>query len=213
MYIAFEGPIGAGKTTLARLLAKELGASTQICLEGFEQNPFLSDFYKDRARWALPMQLTFLLDRRKQLSQIAPGLRNVIADHSLLKEAVFAPLVLHSDELALYNQLSQAIPAPDAMPDLYVYVDASTDELLRRIAMRGRAYEKDIDADYLDRLRSSYDDIFAKRTGLRTLRLDTATINLSNEVELKGLWDQILAEALSGPGISTPINISATDPV
>lgn len=213
MYIAFEGPIGAGKTTLARLLAKELGANTQICLEGFEQNPFLSDFYKDQARWALPMQLTFLLDRRKQLSQIASVPRNVIADHLLLKEAVFAPLVLHSDELALYTQLSQAIPAPHATPDLYVYVDASTEELLRRIAMRGRAYEKDIDAGYLDRLRSSYDEVFAKRAGLRTLRLDTAKINLSDEVQLKSLWDQILAEALSGPGISAPINIAATDSV
>lgn len=213
MYIAFEGPIGAGKTTLARLLAKELGANTQICLEGFEQNPFLSDFYKDRARWALPMQLTFLLDRRKQLSQIDPGPRNIIADHSLLKEAVFAPLVLNSDELALYTQLSQAIPAPDVTPDLYVYVDASTEELLRRIDTRGRPYEKDIDAGYLDRLRSAYDDIFARRTSLRTIRLDTATIDLSNGAKLKALWDQILAEALSGPGISTPINIAATDPV
>jgi len=103
MYIAFEGPIGAGKTTLARLLAHELGPNVQTFFEGFERNPFLSDFYKDPSRWALPMQLTFLLERRKQLGQIVPGARNLVADHTLLKEKVFAPLVLQGDELSWSN--------------------------------------------------------------------------------------------------------------
>jgi deoxyadenosine/deoxycytidine kinase len=87
MYIAFEGPIGAGKTTLAHLLADELGPNVQILLEGFERNPFLSDFYKDQARWGFPMQLTFLLERRQQLGQIVSGEQNLIADHSLLNGA------------------------------------------------------------------------------------------------------------------------------
>jgi deoxyguanosine kinase len=212
MYIVFEGPIGAGKTTLARLLVKELGSHAQLYLEGFEQNSFLSAFYKDKARWALPMQLAFLLDRRKQLGQIAPGSRNVIADHSLLKESVFAPLVLSGDELVLYSQLSQAIPASGATPDIYVYVDTSTEKLLHRIDTRGRSYEKSIDADYLDRLRAAYDDVFESRTDLRVLRIDTGTIDLSNEAQLKGLWSQIMTVSHSGSRISASINTVA-DPV
>ena len=213
MYIAFEGPIGAGKTTLARLLAGQLGSDTQLHLEEFEQNPFLSAFYEDEARWALPMQLTFLLDRRRQLGEIALGPGNVIADHSLLKENVFAPMVLRGDELALYNQLSRAIRAPGTTPDLFVYVDASTEELLRRIKMRGRDYERTIGADYLDRLRDAYDDIFALRKDVKVLRLDTSTIDLSNDAQMKTLWLQILVEADSRSSTSVAINSAAADAV
>lgn len=213
MYIAFEGPIGAGKTTLAHLLADELGPNVQTLLEGFERNPFLSDFYRDQARWGFPMQLTFLLERRQQLGQIVSGERNLIADHSLLKEKVFAPLVLQGNELALYTRLSEELPTSCAGPDLFVYLDASTEELLRRIASRGRAYETAIDADYLDRLRAAYDVEFAKQEGRRVLRLDTSTIDLNDEAQLKDLWSRIFVGALSGAKISTAIVEIATDPV
>jgi len=213
MYIAFEGPIGAGKTTLARLMADELSPNVQTLLEGFERNPFLSDFYKDQARWALPMQLTFLLERRRQLGKLVPGARNLIADHSLLKEKVFAPLVLQEDELALYIRLSEELTTTCAGPDLFVFLNASTEELLRRIAARGRTYETAIDADYLDRLRAAYEVEFAKHEDHHVLRLDTSAIDLSDEAQLKDLWNQILTGALSGAETSTAIADVATDPV
>jgi deoxyadenosine/deoxycytidine kinase len=213
MYIAFEGPIGAGKTTLACLLAEELGPNVQIALEGFERNSFLEDFYKDQSRWALPMQLTFLLERRKQLGQINPGVRNVVADHSLLKEKVFAPLVLQGDELALYNRLSEELPTVGGGPDLFVYLDTSTEELLRRIALRGRAYEGEIDRGYLDRLRAAYDVEFAKQRDGRVLRLDTGMIDLNDDAQLKDLWNRILAAALSVAKSAAAVADAAADPV
>lgn len=213
MYIAFEGPIGAGKTTLARLLAGELGPNVQILLEGFEQNPFLKGFYKDQSRWALPMQLTFLLERRKQLGEINPGARNFVADHSLLKERVFAPLLLQGDELALYSRLSEELPTVCGGPDLFVYLDASTEELLRRIAMRGRAYESEIDGRYLDRLRAAYDVEFAKQRDGCVLRLDTGTIELNDDAQMKDLWNSIITAALSAAKVPAIVADAAAGPV
>lgn len=115
--------------------------------------------------------------------------------------------------MALYTRLSEELPTACAGPNLFVYLDTSTEELLRRIASRGRSYETAINGDYLDRLRAAYDAEFAKHEGLRILRLDTSTIDLNDEAQLMDLWSRILTGALSGAEISNAVADIATDPV
>jgi len=191
-YIGFEGPIGAGKTTLAQLLALHLGA--KLILEDVDGNAFLPDFYADRERWALGAQLAFLISRYEQLRKI-PALRGrpVVSDYTQAKDPIFARTLLHDREVELYERLSAGLDASLSRPDLTVYVDASNDVLLDRIRARNRPYEASIDAKYLDALRDAYGRHHKSTGGLQVLNVDTSELNLCSESQLDSLYEKILA--------------------
>jgi deoxyguanosine kinase len=193
-YIGFEGPIGAGKTTLAQLLALHLGAT--LILEDVDGNAFLPDFYKDRERWALGAQLAFLISRYEQLRTIPPSrTRPVVSDYTQAKDPIFARALLHDREVELYERMSVGLDASVFRPDLTVYVDATDAVLLDRIRQRNRPYEMSIDADYLDALRDAYARHHESTGGLQVLRIDTSTLNLRSESQLNSLYKKIQAAA------------------
>lgn len=193
-YVGFEGPIGAGKTTLAQLLALHLGA--KLILEDVDGNAFLPDFYADRERWALGAQLAFLISRYEQLRMI-PELRGrpVVSDYTQAKDPIFARTLLHDREVELYERLSVGLDSGLSRPDLTVYVDARNDVLLDRIRKRNRQYEASIDAKYLDALRDAYARHHKSIGGLQVLTIDTSELNLRSESQLKSLYKKILAAA------------------
>lgn len=193
-YVGFEGPIGAGKTTLAQLLALHLGA--KLILEDVDGNAFLPDFYADRERWALGAQLAFLISRYEQLRMI-PALRGrpVVSDYTQAKDPIFARTLLHDREVELYERLSVGLDSGLSRPDLTVYVDARNDVLLDRIRKRNRQYEASIDAKYLDALRDAYARHHKSIGGLQVLTIDTSELNLRSESQLKSLYKKILAAA------------------
>ena len=160
-YIVVEGPIGAGKTSLARRLAEAIGATT--LLEDPGANPFLPGFYQDRARYALPAQLFFLFQRVNQVRDLgqADMFRHAtVADFILDKDPLFARLTLNDDELNLYQQIYASIKPQSATPDLVIYLQASTEVLAERVRRRGLAYEAPITEDYLLRLGETYARFF-----------------------------------------------------
>jgi deoxyguanosine kinase len=193
-YIGFEGPIGAGKTTLAQLLALHLGAT--LILEDVDGNAFLPDFYADRERWALGAQLAFLISRYEQLRTIPPArARPVVSDYTQAKDPIFARALLHDREVELYERLSVGLDASLSRPDLTVYVDARNDVLLDRIRQRNRPYEASIDAKYLDALRDAYARHHNSTGRLQVLSFDTSALNLRSESQLNSLYKKILAAA------------------
>jgi deoxyguanosine kinase len=190
--ITFEGPIAAGKTTHAKLLAERLG--TQPLLEDFPRNEFLEDFYNDKERWALPMQLAFLAMRYSQLSTVvAPLTRPVLIDYSHLKDSAFAQLLLEGRELRLYDQVSVAFQANIVQPDLIIYLDARDDVLLDRIRQRNRPYEAVIDAAYQQSVRDAYEKAFRARPDLIISRYDTSDLDLESFSDVQGLQDAVLS--------------------
>ncbi|HXA77559.1 MAG TPA: deoxynucleoside kinase [Candidatus Acidoferrales bacterium] len=193
-YIGFEGPIGAGKTTLAQLLALHLGAT--LILEDVDGNAFLPDFYLDRERWALGAQLAFLISRYEQLRTIPPSrTRPVVSDYTQAKDPIFARALLHDREVELYERLSVGLDASVSRPDLTVYVDAKNDVLLDRIRRRNRPYEVAIDAEYLDALRDAYARHHNSTGRLQVFTFDTSTLNLRSESQLHALYKKILQAA------------------
>lgn len=162
MYFAIEGVIGVGKTTLVRLLQPAFEA--QILLEVFEENPFLSDFYSDRSRYAFQTQIFFLLSRYHQQRKGVPVMlesgQHLISDYTFEKDALFARINLHNDELEVYRRVHEALAEKITQPDLVVYLRASTDVLMQRIALRDRPYERKMERSYIDELNRSYDDFF-----------------------------------------------------
>jgi deoxyguanosine kinase len=195
-YIAFEGPIGAGKTTLAGLLASHLKAN--LILEDIEGNEFLADFYGDKPRWALGMQLSFLSSRHEQLKKVGP-LRDqaFVADYSQAKDDIFAGMLLRDRELRLYAALRTGLMASVAEPNLVVYLDAGNEVLLKRIEHRNRSYEKRINAGYLDGLREAYESYFMKARALRLMRYDTSMLRLDSETQLNLLFSAIVEKSQS----------------
>ncbi|NWF64380.1 MAG: deoxynucleoside kinase [Chloroflexi bacterium] len=163
MYIAIEGVIGVGKTTPARLLQPAFEAD--LLLEVFEENPFLSDFYNDRARYAFQTQIFFLLSRyRQQNNNVANALaagKNLISDYTFAKDALFAGINLKGDELEMYYKVHEALGEKIPKPDLLVYLQASTDTLMQRIAFRDRPYERQMERAYIDELNMAYDEFFS----------------------------------------------------
>ena len=164
MYVAIEGVIGVGKTTLARLLQPAFNA--EIILEVFEENPFLSDFYGDRERYAFQTQIFFLLSRYHQQHQtihemISTG-KNLIADYTFAKDSLFARINLKGDELDMYYRVHEALAEKIQKPDLLVYLQASTETLMQRIALRDRPYERQMERTYIDELNQAYDEFFSK---------------------------------------------------
>jgi len=177
-YVAIEGPIGVGKTTLARLLQPELGAS--LLLEVFEENPFLKDFYRDRERYAFQTQIFFLLSRYHQQHKAVPKALEkgpLISDYTFAKDRIFAHLNLRNEELALYEQLHAAMAEKIPVPTLVIYLRASLDVLMERIALRDRPYERNMDRDYIRELSEAYERFFEHYTQSPVLTLDTDNLN------------------------------------
>ncbi len=178
MYAAIEGVIGVGKTSLARLLQPQFDSG--LLLEAFEENPFLSDFYQDRNRYAFQTQIFFLLSRYHQQSEVVPeAVKNghLLADYTFEKDALFARLTLHGDELATYQLVHDALAERIPKPDLVVYLRVETAVAMKRIAMRDRPYERNMDEDYIDQVNQAYEEHFAHHTALPVLTVDTTQID------------------------------------
>jgi deoxyguanosine kinase len=215
MYLAIDGVIGVGKTSLVRLLQPAFGA--EALLEVFEENPFLSDFYSDRARYAFQTQIFFLLSRYQQQAAV-PGLLAqgpLIADYTFAKDALFARINLSGDDLTLYHRLHDALAEKIPPPDLVVYLRAPTAVLLQRIAHRGRAYEQKMDPAYIAELNEAYDEFFSRAAdaaasdGARrpppVLTLDTAGLDfVANDADLRQVAEQIQA-ALGIGAVQVPL--------
>lgn len=184
LYIAIEGPIGVGKTTLVHRLADKLGA--RIVHEVVEDNPFLADFYTDRDRYAFQTQLFFLMSRFKQQQELLqPDLfqPNILADYHLLKDRIFARLTLDKDELALYERVYAALEEQILKPDVIVYLTARQEVLLERIRRRDRPFERDFDAAYLADLSQMYRDYFRSYQGPPVYHLDTSEVDVPGDPE------------------------------
>lgn len=193
MYLAIEGVIGVGKTTLARRLQPEFNAD--LLLEVFEENPFLSDFYADRARYAFQTQLFFLLSRYRQQRSAVPDIlalgADLISDYTFEKDLLFARINLAGDELAMYRRVHEALAEKIPLPGLVVYLRASTDKLMQRIAKRDRPYERNMERGYIDELNRAYDDFFS-RTSASTLMIDTNELDfVANPEDLKSIENRI----------------------
>jgi len=165
MYIAIEGVIGVGKTTLSRLLQGAFDA--QLLLEKFEENPFLAKFYEDRTRYAFQTQIFFLLSRYHQQREVVPASleagKPLIADYAFEKDALFAQINLRGDELSTYRQVHEALAEKIPVPDLVVYLRASTNVLMQRIALRDRAYEREMPWEYIETLNRTYEQFLQQR--------------------------------------------------
>ena len=190
-FIAVEGPIGVGKTSLALKLGKSLDAD--LVLEQAADNPFLERFYRNPRVGALPAQLFFLFQRAQQLAQLKqPDLfaRNRVADYLLAKDRLFARLTLDDDEFRLYEQVAGKLEIDAPQPDLVVYLQAPVDVLLDRIARRGIGYEGLIDRNYLERLNEAYARYFHEYEASPLLIVNAASFDpISNAAD----YDELLA--------------------
>jgi deoxyguanosine kinase len=162
-YIAIEGVIGVGKTTLARMLRDTF--NTELLLEVFEENPFLSDFYSDRARYAFQTQIFFLLSRYHQQNKVIPGVlaagKSIFSDYTFDKDSLFAGINIAGDELKMYGRVHEALADKIPQPDLVVYLRASVEILMQRIRGRDRTYERNMETAYITQLAEAYDAFFA----------------------------------------------------
>jgi deoxyadenosine/deoxycytidine kinase len=185
-YVAIEGAIGVGKTTLARILREPLRA--ELLLEVFEENPFLGGFYADPERYAFQTQIFFLLSRhRQQRHVIHRTLRghSLVSDYMFDKDRLFAQLTLGGDELTMYDRVHAILGEQIPTPDLVVFLRASTDELMRRISFRDRAYERAMSRDYIDQLRLAYEHFFARYTSAPVLAIDTSDLDFVRDSEAR----------------------------
>jgi deoxyguanosine kinase len=193
-YIAIEGNIGAGKTTLATKIAEDFNAKT--VLERFADNPFLPKFYQDQPRYAFPLEMSFLADRYQQISddlaQFDLFKDFIVADYHIFKSLIFAKVTLSEDEYRLYRKLFEIIYREMPKPDLYVYLYQNTERLLENIRQRGRSYEQEIPADYLHKINRGYLDYIKSQTGLNILIIDVSDRDfVKNQSDYVFILDQI----------------------
>jgi len=192
-YIVVEGPIGVGKTSLARRLAESF--ESDLLLEGADENPFIERFYADPRAGALPTQLFFLFQRARQMAAMrqADMFQPVrVSDFLMEKDRLFAELTLDPDELKLYEQVYAHVTVDAPVPDLVIYLQAPVDILMKRIARRGIRYERRIDADYLQRLSEAYARMFLYYQASPLLIVNAAHINLvDSDADYNALLEQI----------------------
>jgi deoxyguanosine kinase len=191
MYVAIEGVIGVGKTTLARLLQPAFQST--LVLEVFEENPFLSDFYSDRQRYAFQTQIFFLLSRyyqqRRSVPEILKRGEPLITDYTFAKDALFARINLVGDELEMYYRVHDALAEKIPLPNLIVYLRADTDVLMQRIASRDRPYERNMEREYIGQLNHAYDAFFIEDQArniagnVTVLTLDTNELDYIRRVD------------------------------
>jgi 2-amino-4-hydroxy-6-hydroxymethyldihydropteridine diphosphokinase len=184
-YIAIEGNIGAGKTTLSTKLAEDCNA--KLVLERFADNPFLPKFYKDQSRYAFPLEMSFLADRYQQLSddlaQFDLFKDFVVADYHIFKSLIFAKVTLQEDEYRLYKTMFNIIHKEMPKPDLYVYLYQNTERLLENIKKRGRSYEQEIPANYLEKINQGYLDYIKTQTDLNVMIIDVSDLDFVKKQE------------------------------
>jgi len=178
VFIAVEGVIGVGKTTLVRLLQPFFDAD--ILLEVVEENPFLPRFYEDRVRYAFQTQIFFLLSRYRQQRVVVPQTilhKNILSDYLLDKDRIFARINLSGDEWDMYARLYQILADRTTRPDLVIYLRASLDRLMGRIATRDRSFERIVEEAYIEELRRSYEEFFSEYHGAPLLTIDTNNLD------------------------------------
>jgi len=184
-YIAIEGNIGAGKTTLATKIAEDCNA--KLILERFADNPFLPKFYKDQNRYAFPLEMSFLADRYQQLSddlaQFDLFKDFIVADYHIFKSQIFAKVTLQEDEFRLYKTMFDIMYKEMPKPDLYVYLYQNTDRLLANIKKRGRSYEQDISTNYLEKINQGYLDYIKSKTDINALIIDISDLDFVKNQE------------------------------
>lgn len=196
-FIAIEGCIGAGKTSLATQISKQFNA--KLILEGFEENPFLPKFYQEPHKFAFPLELSFLADRYSQLKNqlIAQDIFTTftISDYYIIKSLIFAQKTLESDELNLYSRLFSIINSTLPKPDLLVYLYVDIERLQRNIRKRGRSYEQEIEDVYLQKIQQGYFDFIKQQQEMRVLVIDTNNVDfVNNEGDYQCLVDIIMQE-------------------
>ena len=205
-FIAIEGVIGAGKTTLARLLSEKYSAS--LVLEEFEENPFLPKFYENKSRYAFQTQLAFLSSRFKQQQKLTHRdlfQRFIISDYIFEKDRIFASLNLDQDEMALYDSIFGIMTGISAKPDLVIYLQSSVQRLMKNIRERGREYEKHITEQYLSELSNSYNQFFYSYNRSPLMIVNASEIDfVQNPEHLSYLEEQIFNRPV---GVNTYINI------
>ncbi len=193
-YIAIEGNIGAGKTSLAKMMSDEFNA--KIVLERFADNPFLPKFYEDQERYAFPLEMSFLADRYQQLSddlaQFDLFKNFIVSDYYIFKSLIFAQVTLHKEEYALYRKMFDIMYKEITKPDLYVYLYQNTDRLLENIKKRGRAYEQNIEAAYLQKVHDGYANFIKTEPNLNSLIIDVSELDfVKNKEDYKTIIKKI----------------------
>jgi len=206
-YIAIEGTIGVGKTSLAELLSKELGA--RLVLEDFEDNPFLPDFYNDPERFGFQTQLFFLLQRYRQqqdLRQVDMFQKLLITDYMFVKDRLFASLNLGDKEMHLYDTIASLLERNIIKPDLVIYLQADTDVLMKNIEKRGRNMERNVTWEYIDALNQVYTEYFFRYQDTPLVIINTNNIDfVENESDLKEVIDYI-RQPVSGTKFFNPVS-------
>ena len=204
-YVAIEGAIGVGKTSLAKLLSERLGA--KLVLEKFEDNPFLSEFYDDPERFAFQTQLFFLLQRYQQqqeLRQVDMFHNLLISDYMFIKDRLFASLNLDEKEMSLYDSIANMLERNIINPDLIIYLQADTNTLIKNIAKRGRDFEANISYDYINALNEIYTEYFFRYNETPLVIINTNHIDfVNNSADLDQVIDYI-RQPVSGTKFFNP---------
>ena len=181
-YVAIEGNIGSGKTSLSNLMSDEFNA--KIVLERFADNPFLPKFYEDQERFAFPLEMSFLADRYQQLTddlaQFDLFKNFIVSDYYIFKSLIFAQVTLQKEEYALYRKMFDIMYKEISKPDLYIYLYQNTDRLLENIKKRGRVYEQNIEASYLQKIHVGYTNFIKTEQDLNTLIIDVSELDFVN---------------------------------